>query len=41
MEITVTDYDKYVTKTRVEMDELDRRLVEFTNNYKSFVVTAD
>lgn len=39
--ITVADYDKYVTKLKVEMDELDRKLVEFTNNDKSFVVTAE
>jgi len=39
--ITVADYDKYVTKTKAEMDELDRKLVEFTNNDKSFVVTAE
>lgn len=39
--ITVADYDKYVTKIKAEMDELDRKLVEFTNNDKSFVVTAE
>jgi site-specific DNA recombinase len=39
--ITVADYDKYVTKLKAEMDELDRKLVEFTNNDKSFVVTAE
>lgn len=39
--ITVADYDKYVTKTKAEMDELDRKLVEFTNNDKSFVVTSE
>jgi len=39
--ITVVDYDKYVTKTKAEMDELDCKLVEFTNNDKSFVVIAE
>ena len=39
--ITVADYDKYVTRIKAEMDELDRKLVEFTNNDKSFVVTAE
>ena len=39
--ITVAEYDKYVTKYKSEMDELDRKLVEFTNNDKSFVVTAE
>jgi site-specific DNA recombinase len=39
--ITVADYDKYVNKYKAEMDELDRKLVEFTNNDKSFVVTAE
>lgn len=39
--ITVDDYDKYVAKTKAEMDELDRKLVEFTNNDKSFEVTAE
>ncbi|NCQ54227.1 hypothetical protein AUK57_03915 [Candidatus Saccharibacteria bacterium CG2_30_41_52] len=39
--ITVDEYDKYVTKTKAEMDELDRKLVEFTNNDKSFEVTSE
>ena len=39
--ITVDDYDKYVTKYKAEMDKLDRKLVDFTNNDKSFVVTAE
>ncbi len=38
--ITVAEYDKYVTKYKSDMDELDRKLVEFTNNDKSFIVTA-
>lgn len=38
--ITVADYDKYVIKTKADMDELDRKLVEYTNNDKSFVVTS-
>ena len=41
MRITVTDYDKYVTKTKTEMDELDRKLVDFTNNDKRFIVTSE
>lgn len=40
MSITVADCDKYVTKLKAEMDELDRKLVEFTNNDKSFILTA-
>lgn len=40
MGITVADYDKYVMKTKAAMDELDRKLVEYTNNDKSFVVTS-
>ena len=39
--ITVDEYDKYVTKTKAEMDELDRKLVEITNNDKSFEVTSE
>ena len=39
--ITVADYDKYVTKTKAEMDVLDRKLVDFTNNDKSFVMTSE
>lgn len=39
--ITVADYDKYVTKTKAEMDALDRKLVDFTNNDKSFVMTSE
>lgn len=39
--ITVDDYDKYVTRYKAEMEELDRKLVEYTNNDKSFVVTAE
>ena len=39
--MTVADYDKYVMTTKAEMDELDRKLVEFTNNDKSFVVTSE
>lgn len=41
MSITVADYDKYVTKTKAEMDALDRKLVDFTNNDKSFVMTSE
>jgi site-specific DNA recombinase len=39
--ITVADYDKYVTKYKAEMDDLDRKLVDYTNNDKSFIVTAE
>ena len=39
--ITTNDYDNYVTKTKAEMEELDRKLVELTNNDKSFIVTAE
>jgi hypothetical protein len=28
-------------KTKAEMDKLDRKLVEFTNNDKSFLVTSE
>jgi hypothetical protein len=39
--ITVADYDKYVIKTKAQMDALGRKLVEFTNNDKSFVMTSE
>jgi hypothetical protein len=38
--ITTADYDKYVTKYKAEKDELEYQLVEYTNNDKSFVLTA-
>jgi len=38
--ITVAVYDKYVSKTKGEIDTLDRKLVDITNNDKSFVTTA-
>ena len=41
LSITVAEYDKYVTKLKAEMDVLDRKLVDFTNNDKSFVVTSE
>ncbi len=34
-------YDKYVTKYKKDKDELDKMLVDYTNNDKSFVVTAE
>lgn len=39
--ITSDEYDKYVNKTKTEMDKLDTKLVELTNGNKSFVVTAE
>lgn len=39
--ITTNDYDKYVTKYKNDKEELENRLVEYTNNDKSFVVTAE
>ncbi len=38
--ITVDEYDRYVRTTKAEMEKLDAKLVEFTNNDKSFEVTA-
>tara|TARA_B100001245_G_scaffold113248_1_gene82918 strand:+ start:8008 stop:9558 length:1551 start_codon:yes stop_codon:yes gene_type:complete len=38
--ITVDDYDKYVMKYKSEMEDLDRKLVEYTNNDKSFNITS-
>lgn len=38
--ITVDDYDKYVTKYKAEMEDLDRKLVEYTNNDKTFELTS-
>ena len=34
--ITVDEYDKYVMKYKTEMEDLDRKLVEYTNNDTSF-----
>lgn len=39
--ITTNDYDKYVTKYKNDKDELENKLVDYTNNDKSFVVTAE
>lgn len=39
--ITTTDYDKYVKKAKAEKEELEYKLVEYTNNDKSFVLTAE
>ncbi len=39
--ITVTEYDKYVKNIKMEMEELERKLVEFTSNDKSFIVTSE
>ena len=38
--ITVDDYDKYVTKYKAEMEDLDRKLIEYTNNDKTFELTS-
>ena len=38
--ITVDDYDKYVMKYKTEMEDLDRKLVEYTNNDTSFQLTS-
>ncbi len=38
--ITVDDYDKYVMKYKTEMEELDSKLVEYTNNDTSFQLTS-
>ena len=38
--ITTPDYDKYVTRYKAEKEELEYRLVEYTNNDKSFILTA-
>ena len=39
--ITTNDYDKYVTKYKNDKEELEKKLVEYTNDDKSFVVTAE
>jgi site-specific DNA recombinase len=39
--ITTSDYDKYVNKYKNEKETEENRLAEFTNNDKSFVVTAE
>lgn len=39
--ITTIDYDKYVKKAKAEKEELEYKLVEYTNNDKSFVLTAE
>ncbi len=39
--ITTNDYDKYVAKYKNDKEELESKLVEYTNNDKSFVVTAE
>ena len=38
--ITAIDYDKYAKKYSEEKTELERKLVEYTNNDKSFIVTS-
>lgn len=38
--ITVDEYDKYVMKYKTEMEDLDRKLVEYTNNDTSFQITS-
>lgn len=39
--ITSDDYDKYVKKYKADKEELEQKLVEYTNNDKSFVLTAE
>ena len=39
--ITTNDYDKYVTKYKNDKKELEAKLTEYTNDDKSFVVTAE
>lgn len=39
--ITSNDYDKYVKKYKADKDEQQQKLVEYTNNDQSFVVTAE
>lgn len=39
--ITTSDYDNYVTKYKNDKIELENKLIEYTNNDKSFVVTAE
>lgn len=38
--ITVDDYDKYVMKYKSDMEDLDRKLVEYTNNDTTFQLTS-
>jgi site-specific DNA recombinase len=38
--ITTNDYDKYVTKYKSEMEDLDRKLMEYTDSDKSFELTS-
>jgi site-specific DNA recombinase len=38
--ITVDEYDTIVSKTKAEMEKLDQRMVQLTNNDKSFIVTS-
>jgi len=39
--ITTSDYDKYIEKYKADKVELENKLSEYTNNDKSFVVTAE
>ena len=39
--ITSNDYDKYVKKYKADKAELEQKLVEYTNNDQSFVVTSE
>ena len=39
--ITVNEYDKYVTKYKADKEELEHKLIEYTNNDQSFVITAE
>jgi site-specific DNA recombinase len=39
--ITSNDYDKYVKKYKADKEELEQKLIEYTNNDQSFVVTSE
>jgi site-specific DNA recombinase len=39
--ITIAQYDKFVTKYKADKEEYERKLVEYTNNDQSFVITAE
>ncbi len=39
--ITVNEYDKYVTRYKSEIDELETKLVAYTNDDKSFIATSE
>jgi len=39
--ITTIDYDKYVKKAKIEKEELEYKLVGYTNNDTPFTITAE